>query len=102
MLNLGENSASDSYSVAVQLRRRGWSVIPLRGDSDPARPKAAALRWSQFQRRLPTDAEITNWFAGQPDRALAVVCGSVSRLAVLDFDDPQLAESFAAAHPDLV
>jgi hypothetical protein len=79
----------------------GWSVIPVYGNADPERAKAPPIRWGRYRFTPPTPDEIECWFDGT-DYGLAVVCGSVSRLAVLDFDDADLAARFAADNPDLV
>lgn len=71
---------------AKQLAMAGYSVIPVHGDSLPEQPKKPAIRWRKFQKRIPSPAEIESLF---PDdvTALGIVCGSVSRLLVIDFDD---------------
>lgn len=71
---------------AKQLAMAGYSVIPVHGDSLPDQPKKPAIKWREFQKRIPSPAEIESLF---PDdvRALGIVCGSVSRLLVIDFDD---------------
>lgn len=102
MLVSCENDPSHLHSAAILYRSWGWSVIPLRGDSDPNRSKAAAVDWSVYQRRLPTDAELNNWFLDKKLSGLAVVCGPVSGLVVLDFDDSACADAFARVCPDLV
>jgi len=60
----------------------GFSIIPLLYKS-----KRPLVPWKEYQKRQPTDAEITSWFRGQP-RNIGIVTGSVSaNLTVLDFDD---------------
>jgi hypothetical protein len=81
-------------------RSMGWSVIPVYGNADSDRAKAPPIRWSRYRFTPPTPDEIECWF-DDTDYGLAVVCGSVSRLAVLDFDDADLAAQFAADFPDL-
>lgn len=79
-----------------------WSVIPLRGDGHPTAPKAPALpSWKIYQSRRPDLAELNEWFIERRFSALGVVLGSVSRLAVLDLDAPEMAEQFLEALPDL-
>jgi hypothetical protein len=81
---------------------RKWAVIPLIGGAHPERGKRPVLRWQPYTRRLPSPDEIRGWFAGQGRTAYGVVCGSVSRLVVLDLDDPALAARFAQAFPSLL
>jgi hypothetical protein len=95
------NSSNKLYKKARQYRDFGWSVIPVRGSRSPGNPKAPAVRWSEFQGRLATDSELAEWFIRRRVGGLAVVCGRVSQLAVLDFDDESLAARFVAAHPHL-
>ena len=58
-------------------------MIPVRADGS----KAAAIKWGEFMERMPTDAELSDWFAPHKPVGIAVVCGKVSgNLAVLDFE----------------
>lgn len=61
----------------------GACVIPLREGKQPA------VRWAEFQRRRPAEAEITAWFGGESHAwGMALVCGGVSgNLVRLDLDD---------------
>ncbi len=48
--------------------------------------RVALPKWAMFQRRLPTDAEVSAWSDLNPD-ALCIVCGAVSgNLEMIDFD----------------
>lgn len=73
----------------------GYSVIPTNG-------KVAAVSWKDYQRRQPSQSEIQNWFHDAPGKALGIITGRVSRLAVLDFDDEALFKVFKVLHPHLV
>ncbi len=77
------------------------SVIPLVGEANPGRAKMAAVRWGRYQTTLPTPDDLYEWFVVQGYRGLGIVCGSVSRLIVLDFDDAAQASEFRRQHPDL-
>ena len=52
-----------------------YSVIPLRGDLDTARPKAAAVPWKVYQSRRATLSDLHNWFIEQQFPALGIVPG---------------------------
>ncbi len=62
----------------------GLSVIPVRADGS----KAPALPdWRQFTDRLPTEAELVEWFGGEREYGIGVVPEPASgNLAVLDFE----------------
>jgi hypothetical protein len=92
---------NELYKNALSYRDMGLSVIPIWGDRSPDRFKAAAVRWSAFQKRRPTSKELHHWFVEKQYAGLAIVCGRVSQLAVLDFDDEHLATLFTQLHPDL-
>ena len=101
MLKAGETRAEICCQAALAYLELGWSVIPLWGDAAPARAKAPAVAWAQYQQAAPTADTVREWFLNDGFQAVGIVCGAVSGLAVLDFDDPALAESFARLHPDL-
>ncbi len=72
---------SDIERIAFGYLDRGWSAIPIR-----PRTKRPLVRWEPFQHRLPTAAELHEWFGRRPDAGIGIVTGSVSGLAVLDVD----------------
>ena len=60
----------------------GLCVLPARR----AEKRPAVGAWKQYQRRLPTGAEVEAWFANKPD-ALCIVAGAVSgNTELIDFD----------------
>lgn len=62
-------------------------IIPKRKDP--------AIKWEQFQKRKPDEAELINWFT-ENEHNIAVVCGGISgNLVVLDFDDQELYAAFS-------
>ncbi len=93
---------NELYNSAVHYHALGYSVIPVYGLASPDRFKQAAVRWAPYQTRLASPQTLKHWFLEQQYGGIAIVCGSVSGLAVLDFDDEQLAALFAATHPDLI
>ncbi len=93
--------SADLLLLAELYLSLGYSVIPLLGDSAPDRPKAPALPWSAYQSRRASLAETRKWFTEQGFLGLGIVTGAISRLAVLDFDSPDLYQDFRAQHPDL-
>jgi energy-coupling factor transporter ATP-binding protein EcfA2 len=63
----------------------GFSVIPLRFNS-----KQPALdSWNEFQTRRPTPEEVQKWWGDGHQHGVAIVCGKVSGVVVLDIDDPE-------------
>lgn len=76
-------------------------MIPVRGDTDPAHPKLPAIRWSRYQHAHPSASTLREWFNVKCLGGLAVVCGQVSRLVVIDFDAADLASEFRRTFPDL-
>jgi hypothetical protein len=76
---------------ARQLVARGLSVIPVPMPQDgvpPGEPgdgKTPMLPWREYQTRLPTDRELTEWFGGAAMN-VAVITGALSRVVVVDAD----------------
>src|ERR1051325_6382399 len=69
--------------TAILYQRAGLSVLPARlAEKRPALPG-----WKEYQSRLPTEAEVTAWFANAHD-ALCLVTGAISgNLELIDFDN---------------
>ena len=87
---LGENPAdfidNPLLKRAKILAQAGYSVIPVHGNNLPNEPKKPAIRWRPYQHRISSEAEIKRLFGPEPG-ALGIVCGRVSKLMVIDFDD---------------
>lgn len=61
----------------------GLCVLPAR----LAEKRPALAGWKDYQKRLPTEAEVSAWFANRHD-ALCIVTGAVSgNLELIDFDN---------------
>lgn len=69
---------------AQSYKDAGFSVIPLR-----PRSKIPAIKWEEYQKRLPTKEEITQWFAEQPNCNIGLVTGEISGFVVVDLDGPE-------------
>ncbi len=83
---------------ARKLAKSGYSVIPAHGDNAPDEPKKPAIRWRQYQKRIASTAEINAAF-DKRFTALGIVCGRVSRLLVIDFDDQRRYRQFCMHLP---
>ena len=86
-----EEAFSRSYRPALQYRRLGLSVVPVIPET-----KKTFIKWGPFRRRLPSEAELREWFLEEwPDASVAVVVGLTSNLLVVDVDGK-------AAHDELL
>jgi hypothetical protein len=101
MRKLGKSSPETLFSEAKRYKTYGWSVIPLLGSLDLTRAKHPAIKWGRYQHTRPQREELEDWFLKQGFAGLGVVCGRVSNLVVLDFDDPEIASDFRRLHPQL-
>jgi hypothetical protein len=82
------------FSTAEAYLALGYSLIPLYGDRDPSRPKVAAVPWSAYQQAKPTLDQCQDWFLNRQFAGLGIVTGTISHLAVLDFDTPDSFRDF--------
>jgi hypothetical protein len=96
------NASEAILNAAEHYAELGYSVIPIYADADPDRAKIAAVAWTEFQQRIPTLAELLDWFAKQQFLGLAIVTGSISSLIVLDFDSESLFSDFSQQLPHLL
>ncbi len=93
--------AESLYFASKTYKDSGFSLIPVLGSCQPQRGKQAAVRWGRYIHARPDDSELEDWFLRQRFGGVALVCGRISRLLVLDFDDPALASEFRRLNPDL-
>jgi len=101
MLNPRKNSTRMLFYEAKRCQTCGWSVIPLLGNLDSDRAKLPAIKWGRYQHTRAQPHDLEDWFLEQGFGGLGIVCGRVSRLVVLDFDDPMLASDFRRLYPHL-
>lgn len=77
---------------ALRLHRLGLCVIPIkRGSKQPA-----VDEWKPFQSIRPTGEQLRSWFENG-ECNVAIVCGRVSGIAVVDTDSPE-AEAWVLEH----
>ncbi len=99
---LSFSNTSQLLTAAEAYFYLGYSVIPLLGDRDPARPKVPAIPWAGYQQYHATLQEQEQWFTQERFAGLGVVTGRVSGLVVLDFDSHNVMQDFRARFPDLM
>jgi putative DNA primase/helicase len=76
----------------------GLSVIPVK-----YKDKIPIAKWREYTTRLPTEAELREWFDREEKLNIAAVCGKVSgNLVVLDFDDESVFEKIFTKGKELI
>lgn len=98
MKNIPISHHQELLQTAQSLINQGFSVIPVHGDNHPNQPKKPATQWGKFQKRLAKPSEISSWFT-QNITAIGIVCGQISNLFVIDFDDHFTYLQFCKHHP---
>lgn len=68
---------------ALDYCRRGFSVIPLKQNKKPLTP------WERYQQEKATEDKIREWWKQWPSANVGIVTGGVSRISVIDVDEPQ-------------
>ena len=72
---------------------KGFSFFPLRKKS-----KKPLFDWAVYQTRRPTQEEVSDWRSKGLLNQVAIVCGAVSGIIVLDVDDPPTFEAWIKEH----
>ena len=77
-----------TYAIAKEYLDNGWSVIPvnLYLDNNGKAQKKPIVAWREYQERLPTEAELHQWFDNGSVNAIGLVTGKISRVVVVDVD----------------
>jgi hypothetical protein len=77
-----EGVATDLQSAAMAYHAAGLRALPARRGTK--RPRVGV--WKRYGDRQPTKAELSAWFANEPD-AICILCGKASNhLEIIDFD----------------
>jgi hypothetical protein len=72
---------TSTEQFALSYLSRDWSVIPIK-----RRAKQPLILWEPFQRRLPREDEVREWFRRWPNAGVGIVTGAISNLVVIDVD----------------
>lgn len=71
-----------NLEYAIEYLKKGWSVIPIKPES-----KLPAINsWKEYQEQLPTVEELKAWWTKNPKANIALVCGKISGIIVVDID----------------
>jgi hypothetical protein len=81
-------------TAAFDYLKQGFSIIPCSQDKRPLIP------WAEFQMRRPTAEEVTEWWNERTDANIAIVCGKLSNLTVIDCDTAAAIEKIESLLPD--
>jgi hypothetical protein len=85
---------TDLTQAALDWLRLGYSVVPIR-----AGEKRASSHWQSWQHTRMTEAQAQRAFNAPNIGGVALVCGALSNLTVLDFDGDTGAEALEALEP---
>lgn len=60
------------------------SLIPVGKDKKPL------IAWKEYQNKRATYTEVERWYKKYPDMQIAIVTGKISKVIVVDIDDPDM------------
>lgn len=92
-------------TIGRELLSRGISIVPIMpGEKRPGEFDRGRWRgmneWSGYAKKLPTEEELNTWETW-PEASIGLVCGELSGIIALDFDNlPELGEKIRALIPD--
>jgi hypothetical protein len=67
------------HDAAVAYHRAGWQVFPCRN-------KAPLIKWEYIQTERLTESAVSDWWRKWPDAQIALACGELSGVTVIDVD----------------
>jgi len=88
-------------SYALDAHQCGCSVIPLKGGRNSVTGKQPRIAWQIYQMQQASSDQIEQWFQGGTS-AYGIICGQISRLIVIDFDEPDVQAKFIQKFPELI
>jgi len=68
-------------AAALSYLEAGLSIIPTKCED-----KRPCILWKEFQTRCATKSEVERWYQAYPDAGVAIVCGAISGVVVVDGD----------------
>ena len=76
-------------------------LIPLLGGKHPIYGKRPPIEWKKYQAQQVTERQLETWFT-EGYTAYGVVCGGISNLIVIDFDDVEIQAELIQDYPQLL
>jgi len=91
-----EDSPISCKTAALQYAEKfGFSIIPVN-----RKTKTPFIPWKEFQDRKATEKEIREWWEKWPSANVGIVTGKISRVVVIDIDEPQGFDAIQEYIPD--
>lgn len=72
-----------NLDAAIWYSQHGYSVIPVKTDKRPY------LKWEPYTKEIADKATIEHWWKQWPDAQVAIVCGEISGITVVDADSQE-------------
>ena len=66
---------------ALTYHRGGWAIIPVKEGA-----KTPLIKWADYVSKMPTEADIEKWWTEWPNASIALICGRISGVVVVDVD----------------
>jgi len=85
----------ETKTIEVYLKN-GYSLIPLKTND-----KIPAFRWKQYQKNKASFEDVLSWSFKFPDHNLGIVTGQISKLVVVDIDEPAILPKLLKELPEL-
>ncbi len=88
---------NECLNTALEYRTKyNFSIIPFKPDKKGSYLKS----WTEYQKRIPTEEEIKEWWKRWPAAMIAIVCGKLSNRLVIDIDSEKAKEEISRYIPD--
>lgn len=84
-----------ALDTALAYLKQGISVVA----ADP-KTKRPLFKWSDFQKTLPTEAQVKTMFQKFPDAMVSIITGELSHIMVIDCDSPEAIKQVEDTLPD--
>jgi Bifunctional DNA primase/polymerase, N-terminal/AAA domain/Primase C terminal 1 (PriCT-1) len=88
---------SDLGNDALEIRVKGFPIFPV----EP-RGKTPLVPWKPYQEKLPSEAQVRNWWHQWPDANIGMATGHLSQLLVIDVDSPEAFNILVKVYPDII
>jgi hypothetical protein len=79
------------YETVLELLKAGRCVVPSGGGDTGKHP---LVKWAEYQKRMPTEAEISQWQTELKPTVWGIVTGEISGVVLFDADKPEIIKLF--------
>ena len=86
---------NENMIAALEYIKQGFSIMPIIPET-----KKPYVKWKPYQKELPSEKQIKEWWTKWPDALIGMITGEISGITIVDCDSPEAIELVESYLPE--